>query len=69
MDYELLLCLNATAEEKRNKIPPEAQSSFDNSFNISTRTTPLLSRKHADAESNQSNHRGWTVTGIRKRTS
>ena len=34
MDYELLLCLNATAEEKRNKIPPEAQSSFDNSFNI-----------------------------------
>ena len=31
MDYELLLCLNATAEEKRNKIPPEAQSSFDNS--------------------------------------
>ena len=34
MDYELLLCLNATAEEKRNKIPPEVQASFDNRFNI-----------------------------------
>ena len=34
MDYELLLRLKETAEEKRSELPPEVLSSFDNSFNI-----------------------------------
>lgn len=34
MDYELLLRLKETAEEKRSGLPPEVLSSFDNSFNI-----------------------------------
>lgn len=34
MDYELLLRLKKTAEEKRSELPPEVLSSFDSSFNI-----------------------------------
>lgn len=34
MDYELLLRLKETAEERRRELPPEVLSDFDNSFNI-----------------------------------